>query len=590
MSDRSPRWLGAALFAAAFAVRLFFWQASPDAGWPGSASYQGDAWTWLEHAAALQAGRPFELGLPLRPPGMAYLLAAIWIGGRAGLWFAGLAWAALGALAAVLFYGAARLAGGERVGVLTGLLCAGSSGLMILSTSLNNETPYLVLLGAILWLGVGLRREPRTAPAAAWGALNGMACLFRVEHALFFGLALLWLARSRPATSEPVPGAPRRRATAARRTPRAAGWWAAAVAGLGLTLVLVPWHRTAWGALERLNEEVPREQGATARALAAQEGAIASLPWSDEAATAREALPAFLRRPAATFVAATVAHRGGDRVTAGDFAILEDAFGYRPRPLPGHPFVVVSGGLNFALANHGATTGGFDPRPLSAPPPLRGGPAAYPPALVAGLPPAQLALTYPGHLRLINDGYRVGWEWIASHPGDAVALAGRKLAIFWRGATLGLGGWNLPLGAGGLRRPVDLATPEGAWPTAWRWLLAAATVSGVALAWRRPAARLWLLFLASKAAVTVAFYGYARQGATAFPVVALALAFVLERPLAGLAVRRLRAGALAAAALLVFLEGARALSRPQLAIDGRSVAPRDVPPPDDHAAHTISWR
>ena len=44
----------------------------------------------------------------------------------------------------------------------------------------------------------------------------------------------------------------------------------------------------------------------------------------------------------------------------------------------------------------------------------------------------------------------------------------------------------------------------------------------------RPAAQPWLLFLASKLAVAVLFYGYARQGATTIPVMAILLALVAE--------------------------------------------------------------
>ncbi len=108
-------WVGWALFAVALAVRLLYWRATPDAAWPGSANYKGDAWSWLEHAWALAADRPFELGVPIRPPGMAYVLEAFWDGSRPGLWTAGLAWAALGALAVLLFYLAARRAFGVIV-------------------------------------------------------------------------------------------------------------------------------------------------------------------------------------------------------------------------------------------------------------------------------------------------------------------------------------------------------------------------------------------------------------------------------------------------------------------------------------------
>ncbi|MDH3403869.1 MAG: glycosyltransferase family 39 protein [Acidobacteriota bacterium] len=570
------RWAGwAALFALALAVRLLFWRATADAAWPGAAGYQGDAWMWLDYARALAAGRPFELGVPIRPPGMAWLLAAVWDGSRPGLAVAGFCQALLGALAVVLFALAARRACGTRVGILTGLVCAGSSGLLMLSTSLNNETPYLVVVGCILLLTEAARRADRLLPVAAWGGLNALACLIRVEHALFFFLALAWLAWGWRAGS------------GRRRVARAA-----AVAGLAFAAVLAPWQLTIWGRLHDFNTGPPATGAASERAFAAQEAALASLDWEPGALAARDALPAFLRRPAANFVAATVAHRQRRVVRAEDFGLLAEAFGYCPRPLAARPFVVSTGGLNFALANHSRSHGGFDPAPLAAPPPLAGGRGAWPAALVAGLPPRDLAFTYPGHLRLVNEGYAVGWRWIRSHPGAALRLAGRKLAIFWRGATLGWTGWNAPLAGGGLRRAVDLATPEGRWPAAWRALMLAVVAWGLVLAWQRAPARVWLLFLASKLAVTVLFYGYARQGATTIPVVALALALAGERLLARWRPggRRLTLAALAAGGLLLAAEAARYAAAPELVVDGRPVRARDVPPPGDHEEHTIAWR
>src|SRR5687767_1878284 len=65
------------LLATAFALlnRVLFVMATPDSQWAHSAFFVGDAHVWLQAAAAVREGRPFELGLPLRPPGTAYLLA-----------------------------------------------------------------------------------------------------------------------------------------------------------------------------------------------------------------------------------------------------------------------------------------------------------------------------------------------------------------------------------------------------------------------------------------------------------------------------------------------------------------------------------
>ena len=72
--DRAPVAAALLLFVAALALRWLFWQATPDAAWPYSACYKGDAPVWLAYAEALREGRPFELGLPMRPPGAAYLI------------------------------------------------------------------------------------------------------------------------------------------------------------------------------------------------------------------------------------------------------------------------------------------------------------------------------------------------------------------------------------------------------------------------------------------------------------------------------------------------------------------------------------
>jgi hypothetical protein len=563
-------------------LRLVFWQASADAGWPGSAAYKGDAWVWLEWARALDTGQTFELGIPIRPPAAAWVLAAVWNGTLSGLRWATLWWTVLGALGVALFHGAARRVAGEAVGLVTGVLCAASSGLMILSTSLNNETPYLVVLGGVLWLAACWEEAPRPGGLLVFGALNALACLVRVEHALFFGPAALWLAwRWSTGLSREGLG----REGLGRQGLRRLAW-----IGAGFVVTLLPWQLTIWERIGSFNRGPVPEDVATDRSLTAQERAVAHLEWEPDALAARDAVPAFVRRPVAAFVGATVAHRGGARVSAEDFEVVEEAFGYTPRPLTARPFVVATGGLNFALANHPASSGGFDPQPLAEPPPLRGGAAAYPAAMISGLPPGDLAFTYPGHLRLVNEGYRVGLGWMASDPRAALELLGHKLAISWRGAALGFGGWNLPLGAGGLRRPVDLATPEGAWPAVWRWLVLLAAAWGALRAWRRPAARLWLGFLASKLVVVLAFYGYARQGATAFPAIAFCLACGVEPWLARLGERALWRGALAAAAILLALEGARWAARPEIVIDGRTAGAHDALPPGDHDAHSISWR
>jgi hypothetical protein len=215
---------------------------------------------------------------------------------------------------------------------------------------------------------------------------------------------------------------------------------------------------------------------------------------------------------------------------------------------------------------------------------LTGGAASYPTFLVQGLPPADLTFVYPPHLKLFNEGDSIGWKWIREHPGDFVGLAAKKLAIFWSGAASGLTGWNLPMGLSGTRRRVDMVTPDSDAPAVvWRVLILIVCLAGIVFAGRRAALVPWLLFLATRVAVTLLFFGYVRVGATAIPVVAILFGLAVERWL------RVRASRLAVSALAVgiLLEAARFASRPVVSIDGTPVRVIDTLPPGEHSEHRI---
>ena len=563
---RTVRLVALAIFAGSLLVRILFWLATPDRAWGWTAYFKGDAPLWLEWARAIEVGTQFELGLPIHPPGAAYLVALLWNGHATGIGFLRFAWVLVGALVPLLVFLAAERSFGSRVAALAGCWTALSTGLLVLSTSINNETPYLVLAVGSLWFVEDLREKPTAGRLAAWAALNGLACLFRVEHALFWILVLLffgvgWLRR---------------------KGSRTVAWTATAV--FFFALPLVPWQLTAWDAIRRFNEEprrlTPTEEGAVSEV----EQRLSAVPWTPDARRERDRLPAFVRRTGSAFVLATVAHRGGREVRGEDFRILEEAFGYIPRPLAGHPFVSSYGPLNFYLANNPDASGGFVRSPLERPPPLEGGAALYPPALVTGLPPGDLSFVYPAHLRLFNEGYSLGWRWIRENRSDFARLAVTKLSIFWAGAAMGFTGWNLPLGASGPRRAVDMVAPAGGpVATAWRLAVLAIVVAGVVAARRRFALYPWLAFLASKVGVTVAFFGYARQGAVVIPVVALLAALALERWLPSRLPARVPTRLTVLLLLLgVGAETARFLSRPVVRIDGLSVGEVDPFPPDEH--------
>ncbi len=539
------------VFAVALVTRILFWQATPDRDWAWSAYYKGDAPLWLEYANAIQHDQPFELGLPIHPPGTAWLVSLVWNGNVRLLRFA---WVLLGACIPLLLFLAAERAFGLRVATIAGGFTAISTGLMILSTSIDSETPYLVLVLASFWIGRDLKSIWRIA---AWAALNAVACLFRVDHLLFYVLALAFFA-VRWRALKPL-----------------------AVSIAFFILPLVPWHIHAWSAIRRFNERPRQLTPVEERAVSGVEQALRDMPWTNDAKRRRDALPGFVRRTGTSFVTATVYFRGGREIRGKDFDILQEAFGYFPRPLQRHPFVSLYGPLNFYLANNPQAASGFDRFPLDAPPPLEGGPSRYPSFLIEGLPPAQLSFVYPPHLRLFNDGYALGGQWIASHPRDFARLAARKLAIFWSGAAHGLTAYAIPVGLSGTRRAVDLIAPR---LLVWSALILILSVLGLIAGRRNPALWSWLLFLASKAAVAILFFGYARQGTLVIPVIAILIALAIplqeQRTITVVAV-------ILIAALCIDI--ARFASKSMPLLDGRVVGATDPDPSDLHRDQLLDW-
>jgi hypothetical protein len=189
---------------------------------------------------------------------------------------------------------------------------------------------------------------------------------------------------------------------------------------------------------------------------------------------------------------------------------LERANRASPPELPPLPTLVLAtayGPLNFALANHAGAPGHFT-RSL----------------LTSGLTRGVLDLRDPQHRDVFVHGYRRGWQFIREEPAAYLRLAGRKLALLARALRLGWFQWDLPGGLAGTRYPVDLVTPDS--PAAIPahlvlllpgiWMLAAGR-AGVERARGRDWLRLCAVLLGLTLLATLAFFGYARQGALLLP-------------------------------------------------------------------------
>jgi len=563
-------WIGLVLVTVALILRVLFLFATADAAGAFSPYYKGDTPVWLNYATAIQASTLFDLGLPLRPPGVAYVIAFFWNGVDNGFLFLKLVWSFMGAATVGLFFLAVLRCFDLRVAVIAALITAASTGLMIVSTSPNNETPYLLLVIASFTVWGSIRHQPLLRNLFLWSALNGIACLIRVEHVLFFALAsayLTWVWTRYPGQ----------------------GWnWKQGLRRVVpmlafFILPLIPWHLHSWSQIEQFNQQPLVINAATEQAYDQLEQSLSALSWSADANRELAGLPVFMQRPMANFVAATVAVRGGSEVAGEDFSIIGQAFGSRPGPVDSYPFVSVYGGLNFYLANNPYANGGFTRAPLEIPPPLAGGPMQYPGFLIHGLPPPELTLSYPPHLEILNHGYRHGWDWIRSRPGDYLSLALNKIRIFWAGVTMGFSGYNLPIGISGTRGVVDMVIPEGGVGiAAWRWAGFAILLLALWTARREAALVPWLLLAATKLITTVGFFGYAREGVVLIPVFALLVGLVVARGLpryswcpfhfntAPSTKNWLRISCVVAL-ILIAIEGGRWASQPVITIDGQQI-------------------
>ncbi|MBK9385687.1 MAG: glycosyltransferase family 39 protein [Planctomycetes bacterium] len=555
------------LFLLALLPRLLFWQATEDRELAWSLCFVGDAPVWQAQAGALAASESSrdenlsrELSLPLRPPAMTWVVSALWDGRADGAWKVRVVFALLGALVAPLLYLLARKRLGERAALLAGVLGALATNLILLSSGPHSEILYLVLLLATLFDQERLREAPTSVAALRWGALHALLCLVRVEHLLTFAAlaALLVIAR-----------APRWKTSLG-------------LASAALLVVLLPYQLHALEATRRYQDDggpaLPRNAGRPPQFL----------DWQPDALARLEATPRCARAATLAFLDATMRTRGARRVTAADFDVLRQAYGALPEPLP-TPFVALYGGLNFFLANSKEADGGFSNEALHRPPPLEGGDALYPPGLRDVLPKeGELNLGYPPHLHALRHGYALGFAELTGNPGDALARCGKKLLHAAEGAGGGLGAAGLPVGLGGVRRSVDLATPQ---QLAGRCASAAWIALGLLGLWRvrrTPSTWPWLAIVATKLAVVLAFFGYARHGALLQPFLILGVAALAAPWFQRDAVRRrVRwAGATLALGMLAY-DAQRTLRGAELALDGQRVSAESAAEDRGHRARQL---
>lgn len=540
-----------AVFVAAMTIRLVYIGSAPDRAWPHSVCYQGDAPLFVAFAEALRRGEPFERDLLIHSPVVPWLLS--WIGPaghRPNFTTMKVLWCILSAASCALAYAAHRRSFSTGAALIAAAWLAFSFASAVVANSLNNEVIYTFLLTCIVLMTLRWTARPGFAGAVGLGLLHGAATLTRAEHSLLLVLLLAYSIiqwrRSRGTVAAQSSGngassQPRRSARphagrelsssaagdrlAGSPAPPATARRIAALATVALVSVLmcIPWSIRGNRAAARLNEV----------ATDLPDYDRAPIPWTASARAFLDGLPAFVRADNFESASAIAASAG---LAAVDEPFLRrfftEGFGYIPRPLSTRAFVSSQGPLCFALANHPEADGGFSKGALEAP----------------GLNDPDLQLTRPSHLKLYNDGYRIGWSDIRADPVGWLRLVGAKLARFADGWTLGLSAYNLPIGRDGLRRPVDLVAPPSDGAKLWRVAVLALFVAGVVVAARRRVGGIWLLVIAYKLVVAALFFGYARQAVSILPAFAIFVAVAVDAAW-GLARRRGRLPAVAGKAL-----------------------------------------
>ncbi|HEV8581393.1 MAG TPA: glycosyltransferase family 39 protein [Thermoanaerobaculia bacterium] len=241
--------------------------------------------------------------------------------------------------------------------------------------------------------------------------------------------------------------------------------------------------------------------------------AVGLLPWLGDRRTVR-LRPWILVALGWMLVVAPWTIRNAVRLSALDASLA----GRLAEPLPRFVPLTLYGPVNLALANNPKADGTFSRDFLSS-----------------RSRSAVLDLADPQHLQFILHGDRMAWSWIRENPGDFGRLVLRKWRLFFSAWTLGWTQWDWPGGLNGVRRPVDVFTPDSgaaygtAMPLALLGLLCCGATPGAPRRW----AVLVLLLTAAGMITTGLFFGYVRQGLVLLPfwltLTAAALVWIGER-------------------------------------------------------------
>ena len=467
-------WIAAAIGVVTLALRLTFLLRSPDAGWPHSMLYEGDAPVWVRWAGMLQAAEPFEDDLAFRTPGVAYVLA--WLGLTTPPFTAAkVLWCVMSAATpAVLWLVMARWFT-RTAGLIAAALLALGFGSFEIATSLNNETPYALLLSVLAGVTLSWVDRHTAWKAIALGGVHGAALLLRAEHLLLLCMLLAFMVCSRWRHEGRVPQGARHGALTL----------AAAVA------TCLPWSLRSHAAAVRFNTVAPAIDFEHARP-----------PWTPDAVAALQRLPAFARAPNFAFISHLALRGGWPAVDAPDVTgFFEREWGCTPEPIDAWCLISFKGALDFAASNHPQADGGFSRAALSDSHDRD--------------PPFHLAR--PSHLQLVNHGWSMGLRWIAEDPRRWLALEWEKLRRFGDGLTLGLGAKDWPHAPRLVRQPIDVATPRRGDAFTWNAAVLGALALGMATTARCRGGGLWLLVLAYRVLVVLLFYGYARHALSIAP-------------------------------------------------------------------------